>query len=184
MRVFNPGSHPDIFFSSLVPCTSSFAKWTNHSFSHQTSYWNTNCQNHCPHWLWCHQKLHQYRSPIQSELTLTTSSQAHPHIQCRWNSQCQKNHGPQSRTTTDHLRNALVAQMESQNQLDIKHHLHPKVTKFPIPWIYSPMILLWWLGLNVDQKISNRLHKQQSWLKGEWINKITISTQIAQTTNQ
>ena len=33
----------------------------------------------------------------------------------------------------------------------------------------------------MDRKISNRLHKQEAWLKGEQINKTTISTQIAQT---
>ena len=39
--------------------------------------------------------------------------------------------------------------------------------------------LLQWLGLDVDQKISNWLNKRQAWLKGEQINKTTISTQIA-----
>ena len=34
----------------------------------------------------------------------------------------------------------------------------------------------------MDRKISSRLHKWEAWLKGEWINKTTISTQIAQTT--
>ena len=34
----------------------------------------------------------------------------------------------------------------------------------------------------MDQKISCRLDKRQAWLKGEQINKTTISTQIAQTT--
>ena len=42
--------------------------------------------------------------------------------------------------------------------------------------------LLCWLGLDADQKISHRLDKQQAWLKGEQINKTTISPQIAQAT--
>ena len=37
-------------------------------------------------------------------------------------------YGPQSWLATSDLRNALVVQMEPQNQLDIKHHLHPEVT--------------------------------------------------------
>ena len=32
----------------------------------------------------------------------------------------------------------------------------------------------------MDQKISDRLHKQEAWLRGESINKTTLSTQFAQ----
>ena len=52
----------------------------------------------------------------------------------------------------------------------------------PSPPEYIPQwYLLHWLGLDADQQISNRPHKREAWLKGEWINKTTISTQITQT---
>ena len=57
----------------------------------------------------------------------------------------------------------------------------PKSPSFSSPEYLPRWYLLRWLGLDADQKISNRLHKRQAWLKGEWINKTTISTQIAQT---
>ena len=51
------------------------------------------------------------------------------------------------------------------------------------PLEYIPQqYLLHWLGLDADQKITSRLHKREAWLRGESINKATISTQIAQTT--
>ena len=58
----------------------------------------------------------------------------------------------------------------------------PKSPVSPPPDYIPQWYLLWWLGLDVNQKISNRLSKWQAWLDREQINKTTISTQIAQTT--
>ena len=58
----------------------------------------------------------------------------------------------------------------------------PKSPPPPLPDHIPQRYLLQWLGLDADQKISNWLNKQQAWLNGEQIHKITISTQIAQTT--
>ena len=56
----------------------------------------------------------------------------------------------------------------------------PKSPSSPSFEYIPQQYLLWWLGLDMDWKISNRLHKQEAWLKGESINKTTISTQIVQ----
>ena len=58
----------------------------------------------------------------------------------------------------------------------------PKSLASPPPDYVPQWYLLWWLGLDADWKIPNRLNKQQAWLRGEQINKVTISIQIAQTT--
>ena len=144
MRIFNSGSRLNVFFPWLVPCISSLAKWTNYSSPYQIGYWNTNCQNHCPHWLWHHWKLHQHQPPVQSELPPTMSSQTHSSIQRGWNCKHQRNHqmesphrhpilsvqrehqpyGPQPRLATSDLRNALAVQIEPQDWLVIQHHFH------------------------------------------------------------
>ena len=190
----------NVFFPWFVPCTSSLTKWMNHSSSHQTSYWNSNHQNHCPHWLLCHWKFHQHRSSIQSKLPLEMSPQAHPCIQCGQNSRYQGNHWMES----PH-RYSLLPLRESANLMVLS--LGQQQVILEIPWLckWNPKIdwisntvsilkspssppsdhipqwyLLCWLGLDVNQRISNRLHKQKAWLKGELINKTTISTQVAQ----
>ena len=160
MRVFNLESYLDIFFPWLDPCTSSLAKWMNYLSSHQTGYWNPNCRNHCPHWLWCYREFHWHWPSIQGELSPVVSSQTHLCVQCRWNGQHQRNHqmegpdrhpflsvqrnhwthGPQSQQTTSNLGNALVAQMEPQNWLDIEHCIHSKVPSLPTSWLHLPMI--------------------------------------------
>ena len=129
IRVFDLGSHLNIVFPWFVPCTSSPAKWMNCLSSYQTSYQNTNCWNHCPHRLQCHRKFHWHWPPIQSQLPIAMTVQTNPSVQCRWNSQCQRNHwmeglhrhplfevqrnhwpnGSQSRLSTSNLGNALVA---------------------------------------------------------------------------
>ena len=40
--------------------------------------------------------------------------------------------------------------------------------------------ILRWLGMDVDLKTARRLRKRETWLSGETIGKVTISTQIAQ----
>ena len=56
------------------------------------------------------------------------------------------------------------------------HECLPLMNDFVIPQRY----LLWWLGLDANQKILNRLWKREQWLARETVGKFTISTQIVQ----
>ena len=83
--------------------------------------------------------------------------------------------------TTSHPRNALVAWNLKIDWISNTISI-PDSPSFPSPEYIPQWYLLQWLGLDADRKISNRLYKWEAWLNGEWINKTTISTQIAQTT--
>ena len=56
----------------------------------------------------------------------------------------------------------------------------PKSPSFLSSEYIPQWYLLWWLGLNSNWKISNRLHKQKAWPRGKSMNKTIISTQITQ----